>query len=114
MERKRLESNISTLLLNFWVLKKIKMNKINTSLEIKNIKGLHARAAASFVKTAELFDAEIEVSKDGMSVGGTSIMGLMLLSASKGTSIDIKVSGADAEKALEAITNLVNNKFGEE
>lgn len=90
------------------------MTQINISLEIKNIKGLHARAAASFVKTAELFEAEIEVTKDGMSVGGTSIMGLMLLSASKGTYIDIKASGTNAQQAIEAITNLISNKFGEE
>lgn len=90
------------------------MNEIKTVLEIQNIKGLHARAAAAFVKTIENFDSKINVSKEGMTVGGTSIMGLMMLSASIGTSIEISASGNQAKEAIEAITILINNKFNEE
>lgn len=81
---------------------------------IVNERGLHARASAKFVKTASLFEAEITVSKDGNNVGGTSIMGLMMLAACKGSSIDISAQGADAEAALDAIEMLVSDGFGEE
>lgn len=89
-------------------------NQCCATLEIQNRKGLHARAAAAFVKTAEQFDAEIQVERIGQSVNGCSIMGLMMLAAAKGTFIDVKACGNQAQEALEAITNLVNNKFGEE
>lgn len=84
------------------------------TLEIINERGLHARASAKFVKIAEQFDAEIQVTKDGYTVGGTSIMGLMMLAASIGCSIDVSASGSEAEKALDAITELVANRFDEE
>lgn len=90
------------------------MSDIKVELEIKNIKGIHARAAAAFVKMAERFNCEINVSRAGQTVGGCSIMGLMMLAASKGTSIEIEAYGDEAEKAIEAITELVENKFGEE
>ena len=87
---------------------------IKKSLQIENQRGLHARAAAKFVKCAEEFDAEVMVTKDDNHVSGTSIMGLMMLAASKGTSIDIQVSGDQAADAAAAIETLVNNRFDEE
>ena len=83
-------------------------------LVIENARGLHARAAAKFVKCAEKFDADIRVAKDEKEVAGCSIMGLMMLAASTGTSISVAVSGPDAELALNALTELVADKFGEE
>ncbi len=88
--------------------------KIVKDLEIKNIKGLHARAAAAFVKTLEPFDAAIEVERIGQCVSGSSIMGLMMLAASKGTSIKVSASGNQAQEAMDAIEALLNNKFGED
>jgi phosphocarrier protein HPr len=81
---------------------------------IINKRGLHARASAKFVQTVETFDAAITVSKDGMTVGGTSIMGLMMLAASPGSSVLISASGNQAEQALDALDQLIQNKFGEE
>lgn len=81
---------------------------------IVNKRGLHARASAKFVQLAESFDAEILVSKDGVSVGGTSIMGLMMLAASPGCNISVSASGPDAEKALDALDTLIAGRFGEE
>lgn len=83
-------------------------------LEIKNIKGLHARAAAAFVKTVEPFDALVEVERIGQCVSGSSIMGLMMLAASKGTTIHVKTSGRQAQECLDALQALLDNKFGEE
>ena len=82
-------------------------------LKIVNEKGLHARASAKFVKCAEGFKAEIEVTRDGQSVPGTSIMGLMMLAAHIGTSITVTAVGEDAEAALDALSALVADKFGE-
>ncbi len=87
---------------------------INVDLEIKNQKGLHARAAAAFVKCAEPFDAEITVERIGQEVSGCSIMGLMMLAAAKGTVIHVHAKGNQAKEAVEAISNLVNCKFGED
>ena len=81
---------------------------------ILNTRGLHARAAAKFVKTASAFKADITVSRCGQDVSGHSIMGLMMLAASPGCEIDIACSGNDAEAALEALVDLVANKFGED
>ena len=72
-------------------------------LSITNQRGLHARASAKFVKCAEAFDADITVTRDGMSVPATSIMGLMMLGAAMGTSIMVEAKGAQAEQALEAL-----------
>lgn len=83
-------------------------------LEIKNKKGLHARAAAAFVKAIEPFEAEVEVERIGQCVNGCSIMGLMMLAASKGTTIRVKTSGRQAKEAMEALVKLLENKFGEE
>jgi phosphocarrier protein len=81
---------------------------------IVNKKGLHARASAKFVQTAEQFDAAITVTRGHESVGGTSIMGLMMLAASPGTSITIAATGNDAAAAIDALCALVSNRFGEE
>ena len=89
-------------------------NQYCETLEIQNRKGLHARAAAAFVKTAEQFDAEITVERIGQTVSGCSIMGLMMLAAAKGTTIVVKACGNQANEAIEAIKELINNKFGEE
>lgn len=83
-------------------------------MNITNQRGLHARASAKFVKCAEGFNAEVTVSKDGQSVPGTSIMGLMMLAASIGTSIIVEASGPDAEAAMTALEDLVTRKFDED
>ncbi|MBX9646403.1 MAG: HPr family phosphocarrier protein [Xanthobacteraceae bacterium] len=83
-------------------------------LPILNKRGLHARASAKFVQTAERFKADITVTRNGESVGGTSIMGLMMLSAGIGTSIVVSATGPEAQEALDAIAKLVADKFGEE
>jgi phosphocarrier protein HPr len=80
---------------------------------IVNKRGLHARASAAFVKLAEQFDAEVQVTKDGQTVGGSSIMGLLMLGASPGSTILIETEGPDAEEALEALTALVEARFNE-
>ncbi len=82
-------------------------------LTICNQRGLHARAAAKFVNLAGDFDAEVTVTKDGTSVTGTSIMGLMMLAAAKGTSIQVEAEGLQAEDALAALSTLVANGFDE-
>jgi phosphocarrier protein HPr len=81
---------------------------------ICNQRGLHARAAARFVKTASQFDAEIRVRKNGTEVSGCSIMGLMMLAAAPGTSIELTASGREAEAALTALANLIECKFNED
>ena len=81
---------------------------------ILNKRGLHARAAAKFVKLAGQFQAEVTVTKDGTSVSGRSIMGLMMLAASPGTDLQLSAVGADAEAALTAIAALVAAKFDED
>lgn len=83
-------------------------------LTIVNEKGLHARASARLAELVEGFDAEATVSKDGMSVTGDSIMGLLMLAASRGTSITVATTGAEAKALAEAIEALVSNGFGEE
>lgn len=83
-------------------------------LEIINVKGLHARASAKLVEVVEGFDATAEVSKDGLSASGDSIMGLLMLAASKGTTIEVQTSGADAEALADAIEALVADRFGED
>ena len=81
--------------------------------EIINEKGLHARASAKFVEEVERFDARVSVSRDGLEVLSDSIMGLLMLAAAKGCSIQVSAEGADAEAALAALERLVANKFGE-
>ena len=86
----------------------------NHSFLIVNEKGLHARASAKFVEVVEAHDAMAEVSKDGMTVSGDSIMGLLMLAASRGTSIDVATTGNQAAALGVALQALVANRFGEE
>lgn len=84
------------------------------TFRIANEKGLHARASAKFVEMVEGYDATAQVSKDGMTVSGDSIMGLLMLAASRGTSIDVTTEGNQAEDLANALEALVANKFGED
>jgi phosphocarrier protein HPr len=83
-------------------------------VEIVNKKGLHARASAKFVQTAENYNAAIIVTRGHETVGGTSIMGLMMLAAGTGSTITIQATGKEAAGAVEALVTLVSNRFGEE
>lgn len=87
---------------------------IARALTIVNEKGLHARASAKFVECVEAHEAKAEVEKDGMVVSGDSIMGLLMLGAARGSTIDLRVSGPEAEALAEALTALVANRFGED
>ena len=81
---------------------------------IINKRGLHARASAKFVQTVGRFEAEVAVSRDGMTVGGLSIMGLLMLAASQGTTIAVSAHGPEATAVLDALQELVANRFGED
>jgi phosphocarrier protein HPr len=81
---------------------------------ICNKKGLHARASAKFVQTVEKFDAEVRVMRCGETVGGTSIMGLMMLAAAPGTSITVEATGNEATEVIEALAALIGSRFGED
>jgi len=83
-------------------------------LNIINEKGLHARASAKLVEVVEGFDAHAEISRDGVSASGDSIMGLLMLAAPKGTTIDVQTSGPDAEALADALEALVADRFGED
>lgn len=83
-------------------------------LEIINEKGLHARASAKFVEVVEAHDARARVSRDGMSVSGDSIMGLLMLAAARGSSIHVTTEGPEADKLAEALKMLVASRFGED
>ncbi len=83
------------------------------TLKIINEKGLHARASARFVETVDAFDADAQVSKDGLDVGGDSIMGLMMLAAAKGCEIEVTTTGREAENLANALKELVESYFGE-
>ena len=87
---------------------------VERSLKIVNEKGLHARASAKLVELVEGFDATAEVSRDGLSASGDSIMGLLMLAAAKGTSIQVVTSGPDAQALADAVEALVADRFGEE
>ena len=84
------------------------------TLRIINEKGLHARASAKFVEVVEAHDARAVVTKDGMDVSGDSILGLLMLAGSRGTSIQVATSGADAQKLADALEALVAARFGED
>lgn len=86
---------------------------VEREITICNLRGLHARASAKLVQCAERFDADVTVSKDGQTVGGTSIMGLMMLSACKGSSVTLAATGREAQAAVDAIEALVRDRFGE-
>ena len=87
---------------------------VNMRLKILNEKGLHARAAAKFVELVDTFDVSLVVKKDGLEASGDSIMGLLMLAASKGTEIELFASGLEAAEALSALSDLIKNLFGEE
>lgn len=86
---------------------------VTRHMTIRNEKGLHARASAKFVEVVEAFSSDVEVLKDGASALGNSIMGLLMLAASKGATIEVRIEGADAEELANALEELVENRFGE-
>lgn len=90
------------------------MPDLSRSIDIRNKLGLHARAATKLARLANEFDAKITIGQDGKAVDASSVMGLMLLASQQGKTIEINASGADAEAALEAITQLVQNRFHED
>jgi len=87
---------------------------LERKIEIKNKLGLHARAAAKFVKVANRFSSMVKIIKDGYEIDGKSILGILTLAATQGTKITLKVSGGDEAIALKALVDLINNKFQEE
>lgn len=87
---------------------------IESVARIQNRLGLHARAAALFVRTANMFDSEVTIEKDGVEVNGKSIMGIMMLAAAKGCEVMIRADGPDEGQAVEAIRSLIDAKFHEE
>jgi phosphocarrier protein len=90
------------------------MNTSQGTFTIVNEKGLHARASAKFVDMVEQFDASATIEKDGIDACGDSIMGLLMLVASKGTQINIKTEGVQAQELLNALGELISNRFGED
>ena len=87
---------------------------VNMRLKILNEKGLHARAAAKFVELVDTFDVSLVVKKDNLEASGDSIMGLLMLAASRGTEIELVASGLQAAETLSALSDLIKNLFGEE
>jgi phosphocarrier protein HPr len=92
----------------------IREGAVVRELTICNKKGLHARASARFVQTVEKFDAEVRVMRCGEIVGGTSIMGLMMLAASPGTTITVEATGKEAAEVVAALAALIESRFGEQ
>lgn len=88
--------------------------QVEREFRIINQRGLHARASAKFVQVAGRYDASVSVEKDGVTVGGTSIMGLMMLAASPGCSIRVTAAGPEARQVVEALEDLIGSRFGEE
>ena len=89
------------------------MSKVVKKFEIKNKLGLHARAAALLVQTINKFSAQVNVSKDGQTTDGRSIMGVLTLAAAQGSKIQVEANGSDAERAVRAIEKLIDNRFNE-
>lgn len=87
---------------------------LTRTLTISNAKGLHARASARFVETVERFDATASVARDGQTIAGDSIMGLLMLAAGPGATIEVSVDGPEAEALMEALESLVAGRFGED
>ena len=90
------------------------MSMSSHEFTIINDKGLHARASARFVEVVERFDSEVTVEKDGLEASGSSIMGLLMLAASKGTTIKVTLNGKDSEELTSALDDLIKSKFGED
>ena len=88
--------------------------KVEKTLIVQNQLGLHARAAAELVKVTSEFRSEVTLNKDGLQVNGKSIMGIMMLAASKGSKIKVTVEGPDAEECMEAVEKIFSEKFGED
>lgn len=88
--------------------------EIRRTATITNQRGLHARASAKFVKLVATFDAEISVRRGDSVVSGESIMGLMMLAAGPGTTVELRATGTDADAAMDALLDLINRKFDEE
>ena len=86
---------------------------IERKVQIVNKLGLHARAAAGFVRTASDFRSKVDIQKDGQEVDGKSILGVLMLAASRGTQLTIRTAGADEQEAMDALTKLVAGRFGE-
>jgi phosphocarrier protein len=89
------------------------MARVSKRLEVRNKLGLHARAAALFVQTVNKFSSQVNVSNDGVTADGRSIMGMLTLGATQGSKIHVEVTGEDAETALRAIEKLLDNRFNE-
>lgn len=89
-------------------------DRVTRTLEIVNEKGLHARASAKLAEVVEEHDAQAEVRKDGLSASGDSIMGLLMLAASKGTWVEVETTGPEAAKLADALETLVRDRFGED
>ena len=90
------------------------MNKVVKKLEIKNKLGLHARAAALLVQTVNKFAAQVQISKDGQSADGRSIMGVLTLAATQGSKVHVEASGEDAERVIKALEKLIDARFNED
>lgn len=91
------------------------MPTLTQNIEIQNLKGLHARATSTFVKLASSFESDIQITnKDGVTVSGKSIMDILMLAVPLGEEITLTITGSDADKAMESIVNLINNRFGED
>lgn len=91
------------------------MTIVSTKITIQNLKGLHARATAAFVKVAESFQSDIQIEKnDGMCVSGKSIMGILMLAIPLGDDIILTAKGLDAQEAIDSLSHLINNRFGED
>ena len=88
--------------------------QLNRDIEIINKLGMHARAAAKFVKLASTFDCQVDIERNGRRVNGKSIMGVMMLAASKGSQVSIYTDGKDAEQSLDQLEELINNRFDED
>jgi phosphocarrier protein HPr len=92
----------------------VQSGRLSRDLTIVNRKGLHARATAKFVQCCDRFDASVTVTKDGETVGGSSIMGILTLGAAQGTMISVAAEGAQAVEVIDALAQLVANRFGED
>lgn len=90
------------------------MGKINQNIEIINKLGLHARAAAKFVKIASAYSSHVDIEKNKQRINGKSIMGVMMLAAGKGSFITLHIEGDDSDACLSALENLINNRFDED
>lgn len=87
---------------------------LHKEIEIINKLGMHARAAAKFVTLAQTFVSDVRIARNGREVNGKSIMGVMMLAAARGSTIELKINGEDEEKAMQYLVDLINNRFDEQ